>query len=99
LIIVIATIDTTADSIDGLKDAVAKLESATREEAGCLDYTFCVELSDADRVRIVETWTDQEALIEHLKTPHVAMIPVDEHGLQVTDELGDSELVFVTPSH
>ena len=72
MIIVIATIDTTPDSIAAISAAIAELETATRQESGCLDYTFCVELSDPTQVRIVERWTDQASLIEHLATPHVA---------------------------
>lgn len=37
--------------------------------------------------------------IFRLKTPNVALVPVDEHGLTLTEELGQSDLVFVTPSH
>jgi GntR family transcriptional regulator/MocR family aminotransferase len=37
--------------------------------------------------------------IFRLRTDHVSLIPVDEHGITLADELGESDVVFVTPSH
>lgn len=37
--------------------------------------------------------------IFRLKTGHVSLIPVDDKGLTLTDELNASQLVFTTPSH
>ena len=37
--------------------------------------------------------------IFRLKTRHVSLIPVDEHGLTLTSELNGAEIVFTTPSH
>jgi GntR family transcriptional regulator/MocR family aminotransferase len=34
-----------------------------------------------------------------LQTNNVALVPVDEHGLTLTDALARTNLVFVTPSH
>jgi GntR family transcriptional regulator/MocR family aminotransferase len=37
--------------------------------------------------------------IFRLKTGHVTLIPVDDRGLMLTDELNAADLVFTTPSH
>ena len=37
--------------------------------------------------------------IFQLKTPHVSLIPIDDKGLTLTDELNAADLVFTTPSH
>lgn len=45
---------------------------ATREEVGCLDYSFAVDLIDPDVMRIAERWVDPAALDEHFSIPRVA---------------------------
>jgi GntR family transcriptional regulator/MocR family aminotransferase len=41
---------------------------------------------------------DMRNMLE-LRTPHVALVPIDEHGLVADERLERSELVYVTPSH
>ena len=72
MIVLVVSIDTTADSIAAIKDAVAAMETASRAEAGCHDYTFAVELNEPDKLRITECWEDEAALQAHFETPHMA---------------------------
>ena len=72
MIVVNAIVKSKQDDIAALKDAIAAMETASRAEAGCEDYTFSVELSDPDTLRITEKWTSVEALRAHFATPHMA---------------------------
>ena len=72
MIVLVVSIETSAASIAAIKDAVAAMETASRAEAGCRDYTFAVELNDPDRLRITECWADTAALKSHFETPHMA---------------------------
>ena len=72
MIVVNAVIKTTPETIDAMRDAIAKMEAASRAEAGCHDYTFSVELNDASTLRITEKWDDMDALGAHFATPHMA---------------------------
>ncbi len=72
MLVVNATIESTEADIEALKDAVRAMETASRAEAGCDDYTFAVELSDPTRLRITERWADEAALRAHFQTPHMA---------------------------
>ncbi len=72
MIIVNGRIETTAEAIAAMKDAVAVMEAASRAEAGCHDYTFSVELNNPNVIRITERWDDMAALEIHFKTPHMA---------------------------
>ncbi|ETW99246.1 MAG: hypothetical protein ETSY1_15705 [Candidatus Entotheonella factor] len=72
MIIVNGRIETTAEAIAALKDAVATMEAASRAEAGCDDYTFSVELNNPNAIRITERWEDMAALEAHMGTPHMA---------------------------
>lgn len=72
MIIVYGVIESSAESISALTEAITKLEAATRAEEGCIDYTFSVSLSDPDCIRISEKWESMDALKAHMGMPHMA---------------------------
>ena len=72
MIVVNAVIESDAASIAAMKDAIAAMESASRAEDGCDDYTFSVELNNPAVLRITERWQSMEALQAHFATPHMA---------------------------
>jgi quinol monooxygenase YgiN len=72
MIVVNGTIRSTEDDIRALREAVAKMESLSRAEQGCDDYTFSIELNEPTVVRITERWTSLEALQAHFQAPHMA---------------------------
>ena len=72
MIVVNALVETSVENIATMQAAIVEMETASRAEAGCIDYTFCVELNDPTRLRIVENWVDLAALTEHFRTPHMA---------------------------
>ncbi len=47
------------------------LIAATRGEAECISYELLDDPYDANNCVFVERWTDKEALVQHLKTPHI----------------------------
>jgi quinol monooxygenase YgiN len=50
--------------------AARTVASATREDPGCLGYSFAADLEDPDRILSVEIWADRSALEEHMEHPH-----------------------------
>jgi quinol monooxygenase YgiN len=72
MIVVNAVVTSNEDDIATLRAAVAEMETASRAEAGCDDYTFSVELNNPGTVRITERWQNLEALMAHMQTPHMA---------------------------
>lgn len=72
MIVVNALIESTEADIEALKGALATMESASKLEAGCQDYTFSVELQNPNVLRITERWDTLEALKGHFTTEHMA---------------------------
>ena len=57
-------------------------------------------LVDADtRVGVEDPGYPDARNILAARTPHVAALPLDDHGLALSPELDDCEYVYVTPSH
>lgn len=72
MIVVIGVVRSTQEDIKALHGAITTMESASREEPGCLDYTFSIELNDPAVIRITEKWKSVEDLKAHFATPHMA---------------------------
>ena len=71
MIVVNAIVQSTAENIAAMKQAVATMETASRAEDGCDDYTFSVEVNDSSVLRITEKWDSMENLQAHFQTPHM----------------------------
>jgi GntR family transcriptional regulator/MocR family aminotransferase len=56
-------------------------------------------IDEKSRVAMEEPGFTDMRNIFRLKTSKVALVPVDEGGLTLTDQVATSDLVFVTPSH
>ncbi|MCU1497727.1 MAG: antibiotic biosynthesis monooxygenase [Acidimicrobiales bacterium] len=52
--------------------AIAAGVDATRAEPGNLDYRFSPDLDDPNRFNLIELWESEEAMTEHMATPHLA---------------------------
>ena len=72
MIVVNATIESTAADLEAIKEALTTMETHSRAESGCLDYTFSIEVSDPNKLRITEKWETLEDLTAHFQEPHMA---------------------------
>lgn len=72
MIVVNATVVADEAAIAALKPSIAAMESASRAEDGCDDYTFSIELNNPGAIRITERWESADALKAHFLTPHMA---------------------------
>ena len=72
MIVITAIVQSSAADIEAMRDAIAEMETASRAEDGCHDYTFLQEVNDPDVLRINERWESMEALQKHFATPHMA---------------------------
>jgi quinol monooxygenase YgiN len=58
-----------------IEDAIragSTMAATSRDEAGCIDYRFAVDIDDPLVVQIFEQWESAEALEAHFATPHFA---------------------------
>ena len=58
--------------IDGAVRAGSTMATTSRDEPGCLEYRFAVDIDDPMVVQIFEQWESAEALEAHFATPHFA---------------------------
>lgn len=72
MIVVNVIAESAAEDIAALKDAIHTMETKSRAEDGCIDYTFSVELNNPNVLRITEKWESMDALAVHFGVPHMA---------------------------
>ena len=87
MIVVNGAVKTSQEAIAALQGAISKMETASREEPGCIDYTFSVELNDSGVIRITEKWQTLDDLKAHFETPHMAELQkaMGEHPAESMD--------------
>jgi quinol monooxygenase YgiN len=72
MIIVLVEIGVEPSAVAGVKDAVKKMEDASRAEPGCVGYSFSADITDPSIVRVTERWRSMEDLRIHMGMPHMA---------------------------
>jgi quinol monooxygenase YgiN len=72
MIIVAGEIVVDPSAIPQVRDALAKMEQETRNEAGCITYAFSQDICAPEMVRIFERWNSMADIELHMKTPHMA---------------------------
>jgi quinol monooxygenase YgiN len=92
VLVVIASLHGKSDKRSECVAALAKAAAASRGDAGCLGYTFTVDVEDPDHYVSVELWQDQVSLDAHFGTPHVAEL------MGLAGELLDGEVDIKTYS-
>ena len=53
------------------KQAATKVIEPSRKEKGCVDYDFQQSTEDPTEFSTVEHWKSEQALADHIETPHV----------------------------
>ncbi|MFQ6132910.1 MAG: putative quinol monooxygenase [Armatimonadota bacterium] len=66
----IARLKARAGQEELLTDALRKLSTPSRQEAGCLEYVVCRGRDDPATLLVLEEWESQAALDAHMETPH-----------------------------
>ena len=73
MIIVEGSAKIPAEKWDEAIAAMSAMITASREEAGCIEYAYSRDLLDPNLLRIIERWKDKAALVSHFAEPHMAV--------------------------
>lgn len=71
MVIVSGKVKVKPGALDKVRDVMEATIKATREEAGCIDYSYGVDVLDPNTIVILEYWESQEALTAHFTQPHM----------------------------
>jgi len=85
MIVLTGTVRIAADKLDQARPAMKAVIEATRQEDGCLFYSFGEDVLDPGLIVIAEAWRDEAALGAHLGSAHFAAWREANSALGVTD--------------
>ncbi|RWA73860.1 antibiotic biosynthesis monooxygenase [Mesorhizobium sp. M1C.F.Ca.ET.193.01.1.1] len=72
MLLIIGTVRLPHDRFGQAKPAMERMISASRAEAGCLEYSYAQDVLDPGLIRVCEVWSDRAALDAHFKSAHIA---------------------------
>ncbi|MDX8520042.1 putative quinol monooxygenase [Mesorhizobium dulcispinae] len=72
MLVIIGTVRLPPDKLEQAKPAMERMISASRAEAGCLEYSYAQDVLDAGLIHVSEAWRDRPALDAHFKSAHIA---------------------------
>lgn len=59
-------------AIEKVRAVMEATIKATRQEAGCIDYSYGLDIVDPDTIVVLEYWETAEALQKHFTQAHMA---------------------------
>jgi quinol monooxygenase YgiN len=71
MLVIAGTIPVKPEQREEAKRLARWLEAETRQEPGCLMYTFYADQTDPNLFFIFEEWDSEEALQRHFQTEHM----------------------------
>lgn len=72
MILVTGTLPLQPSQKEPALDAVREVRRHTRDEPGNRAYEFSFDIDDDHRLRVHEEWESEEALQQHMASPHFA---------------------------
>ena len=71
MIIVAGTFRVPEDRIEALMPLARATLAASRDEEGCIAYSYAFDVEDRGLVRVFEQWKSRADLDRHFKQPHM----------------------------
>ncbi len=72
-VVVAGTFRIPPGNLAALRPHLEAVIAATRQEDGCLVYSYGVDVEDPGLIQVFEHWRDQAALDAHFQTSHMAV--------------------------
>lgn len=72
MILVAGTVRVQDGGLDRVAAAMETVLAATRQEDGCINYSYARDVLEPDLLHVSELWRDADALRAHGKAPHMA---------------------------
>jgi quinol monooxygenase YgiN len=72
MLLIVGTVRLPAGFLEVARPSMASMLEASRAEAGCLEYSYAVDVLDPGLIHVKERWMDRAALDKHFKSAHIA---------------------------
>jgi len=73
------------DRVDEATPAMQRVIAASREEPGCLAYSYAQDVLDPGLFRVSEAWVSGDILARHFETAHIKQWQEERDALGMTE--------------
>ena len=85
MLLIVGTIRLPPANLERARPAMKQMVEASRAEAGCLAYSYAVDILDSALIHIIEAWSDRPSLDRHFASAHIAAWRAHGLSLGITD--------------
>lgn len=85
MIVVIGSFRIPPSMVDVVRTAMEAMIAASRQEEGCIEYSYALDVLDKGLVRVSEKWRDRAALEAHFRTTHIAEWRAQASALAISE--------------
>lgn len=85
MIIVLGSFRIPPSMVEAVRPAMEAMVTASRQEEGCIEYAYALDVLDPGLVRVAEKWRDRDALEAHFRTAHIAEWRAQVSALAVSE--------------
>lgn len=71
MLLIVGTIRIDPPRLDEARPVMLAMVEASRDEPGCIQYSYAEDLFEPGLIHVVERWRDREALAGHFSAPHL----------------------------
>jgi quinol monooxygenase YgiN len=71
-LIIAGTVRIPPENLEAFRGHITDMLNASRAEAGCIEYSYAIDVDDPGLVRVFEVWRDREAMEAHFSSGHMA---------------------------
>lgn len=85
MLLIVGTIRITPANLPEARMAMHNMISASREEHGCVTYSYAEDILEPGLIHVKEMWLDQPSLDKHFTTEHIAVWRATWPALGITN--------------
>ena len=71
MLLIVGTVRLPPGKLSDARPVMRRMVEGSREEAGCLEYSYAEDIFDAGLIHVKEMWSDQAALDRHFASDHI----------------------------
>lgn len=85
MLLIIGTIRLPAEKIAEARPVMQRMIEASRNEDGCIDYTYSQDILEPNLIHVKELWRDRGSLDNHFVSDHIGDWRSEWPKLGITD--------------
>jgi quinol monooxygenase YgiN len=85
MLLIVGTIRLPPENLEAARNVMKQMVERSREEDGCLEYSYAEDVLNSGLIHIKEMWRDQPSLDQHFKSRHLSEWRAAWPGLGIHD--------------